>query len=158
MFGNKPSRRDIRMARKSSLDKAKADNYLKQLQDSYQPNAWKGYLDTITNIGKFAPNPFIKGISYATDFATDFIDRPRYDTSNAPKLEYGDNIIREANKKATLMNQLLKEKMWTDAIKTAAEFGFKDVPVKDKETGKMVSKGQSLFDMLLEKFKLQRTQ
>ena len=155
LFSNNMDRRDRRMAisRKKSLDTQKIKNYLEQLQDSYQPSSWKGYLDTITNIGKFAPSPFIKGASYLTDFATDFIDRPRYDTNiKAPNVEYGQATIDEHRKKANLMNQLLKERMWTDAIKTAAEFGFKDVPKKGEE-GKMVGSGKSLFDMLLEKFR-----
>tara|TARA_R100000458_G_C8276707_1_gene252058 strand:- start:2733 stop:3209 length:477 start_codon:yes stop_codon:yes gene_type:complete len=156
MYGNKPSRRDVRMSRKRSLDMNKIDNYLKELQDSYQPSAWKPYVDVISNILKLSPNPVTKGIGYTSDFATDFMDRPRYDAPKMPNnLEYGDNIIKEANKKANLMNQLLEERMWTDAIQTAAEFGFKEVKIKDPKDpkGKMVGSGKSLFDMLLERLR-----
>ena len=42
--------------------------------------------------------------------------------------------------------------MWTDAIQTLGEFGFKDVPKKG-EDGRMVGSGKSLFDMLLERLR-----
>ena len=155
LFSNNMDRRDRRMAIKKKIDNISIQNYLKQLEDSYQPSSWKGYLDTITNIGKLAPSPFIKGASYATDFVTDFVDSPRYDTSNAPNVMFGQSIIDENKKKSSMMNQLLKERMWTDAIQTASEFGFKEVKIKDPndKDGKMIGSGKSLYDMLLEKFR-----